>query len=84
MKSQKTFVIKDKFKIHVELFEVNSEVQEDPEIKEHVDFYVQKQAKEMEKVVGYTSEPLDTRFSILRTEETNFGNFYADVIRKEV
>lgn len=38
----------------------------------------------MEKVVGYTSEPLDTRFSILRTEETNFGNFYADVIRKEV
>lgn len=38
----------------------------------------------MQKVVGYTSEPLDTRFSELRTQETNFANFYTDVIRKEV
>lgn len=37
----------------------------------------------MSKVIGFTTEPLDTRFSEIRTNETNFGNFYADVIRRE-
>lgn len=45
---------------------------------------MQESEKEMSKVIGISQEPLDTRFAIIRTEETNFCNFYADVIRKEV
>lgn len=35
----------------------------------------------MQKVIGYTATFLDTRFSVIRAEETRFGNFFADVIR---
>ena len=35
----------------------------------------------MAKTIGYTLYDLDTRFSNLRTKETNFGNFYADVLK---
>lgn len=57
---------------------------EDPKIANHVNEYAEKSKKESEKIIGFTSEPLDTRFSEIRTTETNFGNFYIDVMRKEV
>ena len=63
---------------------VTKEIVEDEAIKEHVDGYVEKSKEEMSKVIGFSSEPLNTAFSALRTQETNFGNFYADVIRREV
>lgn len=49
-----------------------------------MDGYVEKSKEEMSKVIGFSSEPLNTTFSALRTQETNFGNFYTDVIRREV
>ncbi|EWC46120.1 hypothetical protein DRE_04694 [Drechslerella stenobrocha 248] len=35
----------------------------------------------MEKPIGITSVPLDSRFTIVRTQESNIGNFSCDVMR---
>lgn len=32
-------------------------------------------------LIGYTSVDLDIRFSIVRTKETNYGNFLADLVK---
>jgi hypothetical protein len=32
-------------------------------------------------VIGYTDMPLETRFTHIRTEESNLGNFFADLER---
>ena len=37
----------------------------------------------MNVYIGSTGEKLEARFSRLRTEETNLGNFIADVMRTE-
>jgi 5'-nucleotidase len=37
---------------------------------------------EMEKDVGYTNVALDGRFQMVRTSETNLGNFVTDVMRR--
>lgn len=34
-----------------------------------------------DSVVGYTEVDLDTRFSQVRTKETNYGNFVVDLVR---
>ena len=33
-------------------------------------------------MVGHTDVELDTRFTSIRTKETNYGNFFADLIRR--
>ena len=38
----------------------------------------------MQKIIGYTAIDLDTRFENIRTKETNFSNFYMDIIREEL
>jgi 5'-nucleotidase len=38
----------------------------------------------MDKILGYTEVELETRFSEIRTKETNFSNFYADLVREEL
>ena len=35
----------------------------------------------LQKVVGYTAVPLDTRFETVRTKESNMGNFMSDLMR---
>ncbi len=37
--------------------------------------------KKQEKVVGYADCPLEARFKIIRTQESNYGNFFADLFR---
>lgn len=37
--------------------------------------------KKFDQVVGYTSVALDTRFTKIRKEESNYGNFLADLAR---
>lgn len=34
-----------------------------------------------DKVVGYADCPLEARFKVIRTQESNYGNFFADVFR---
>jgi len=37
-------------------------------------------SKRMEEVVGYTAVELECRFSKIRSEETNVGNFITDMM----
>jgi 2',3'-cyclic-nucleotide 2'-phosphodiesterase/3'-nucleotidase len=37
--------------------------------------------KKFDEAVGYASVPLDTRFVKIRKEESNYGNFLADLAR---
>lgn len=64
---EKVYIVKNKFKITLKFHQVTKEIEEDPEIKKHVNYYIEKSRGEMEKVIGYSFEPLDTRFSYLRT-----------------
>lgn len=38
----------------------------------------------MSKTIGYTFCPLETRFEIIRHEESNFANFFADLVRYDL
>lgn len=35
----------------------------------------------LEKPIGYTAVPLDSRFTVVRTKESNIGNFVCDLMR---
>ena len=37
--------------------------------------------KKQDKVVGYAECPLEARFRVIRTQESNYGNFFADLFR---
>ncbi|KAF2400320.1 hypothetical protein EJ06DRAFT_537921 [Trichodelitschia bisporula] len=37
--------------------------------------------KKLDRPIGYTAQPLDARFTTVRTRESNIGNFVADVMR---
>jgi len=57
-------------------------VKEDKEVKETVQTFLKVLGAEMEKDVGYTNVPLDGRFQMIRTSETNLGNFITDIMRR--
>ncbi len=61
---------------------IDSSVPEDKEIKGVVQKFLGVLGAEMEKRVGSTNVPLEGRFQKIRTEETNLGNFIADVMRR--
>lgn len=53
-------------------------------VDQHLRDYVEELMKEYSKydeVVGYTDVPLETQFVKIRTEESNLGNFFADLSR---
>eukprot|EP00922_Rhytidocystis_sp_ex-Travisia-forbesii_P042846 GHVS01064060.1.p1 GENE.GHVS01064060.1~~GHVS01064060.1.p1 ORF type:complete len:647 (-),score=87.60 GHVS01064060.1:1782-3722(-) len=57
------------------------------EPNKHVDILVGRYRNEllsqMDKVVGELAVPLETRFSVIRQQETNCGNWLCDLMRKE-
>ena len=61
---------------------IDSRVEEDKETKEVVDSFLSLLGSEMEKVIGFTNVSLEARFQKVRTQETNLGNFVADVMRR--
>ena len=38
----------------------------------------------MEDVIAYTKSPIEARFKMIRTQETNLGNMVADIVRTHV
>ena len=56
-------------------------IAEDPETKQCVDRFLEILGSEMDKIIGFTNVPLEGRFEKVRTEETNLGNFVADMMR---
>lgn len=53
----------------------------DKDLKRFVDEKIHDYNKDNERIVAYTDVPLETRFSHIRTGETNYGNLCADVAR---
>jgi 5'-nucleotidase len=61
--------------------EVSARVPEDPDVAAIVRRYGDLLNRELDTVVGQTAAPLDARRGMLRTHETNLGNFIADAMR---
>ncbi|KAK4188899.1 putative 5'-nucleotidase precursor [Podospora australis] len=56
-------------------------IPEDQETLQLVNKLTAKLKKSLEKPVGWTAEPLDARFTTVRTRESNIGNFVCDIMR---
>lgn len=56
-------------------------IPEDPETIAMVDKLTSNLKHKLEKPIGYTAVPLDGRFSTVRTQESNLGNFVCDLMR---
>lgn len=69
-----------RYTITWEVHAITAEVAEDPEAAAMVEECAGELSKQMEKTVGYLGCPLDTRFSQIRTKETNASNWIADVM----
>ena len=50
----------------------------------HIHNYTEKLNKQLDKPCFYSEVDLEGRFSRVRTEETNLGNFTADLMRTEL
>jgi 5'-nucleotidase len=72
---------KNKFHLSVEKIDVTRKLTPDPELEKHVRFYNDQYEKSMDIPMAFTAVDLETRFSKIRSEETNFGNFMADLCR---
>ncbi|KAF3931362.1 Apyrase [Dactylellina cionopaga] len=61
--------------------DITSEIQEDEDAAKIVNDLSGALKAKMQKPIGITSVPLDSRFIIVRTQESNIGNFACDVMR---
>lgn len=61
--------------------DVNSAVPEDPYTVALMDKLFSSLQGKLQKVIGYTAVPLDTRFATVRASESNMGNFVSDLMR---
>ncbi|KAI5802624.1 5'-nucleotidase [Pyronema domesticum] len=61
--------------------DVTSDVPEDPETKEKVEKVTSGLKAKLEKPIGFTSVPLDARFTTIRAKESNYANFITDLMR---
>lgn len=64
--------------------EVSARVAPDPAVEALVRRYAARLDRELDAVVGRTAAPLEARGSKLRTEETNLGDFVADLMRRRL
>ncbi|KAJ5483076.1 hypothetical protein N7539_006522 [Penicillium diatomitis] len=56
-------------------------IPEDPDTVAMVDRLTSSLKAKLEKPVGYTASPLDSRFTTVRQRESNLGNFVCDLMR---
>lgn len=64
-----------------ERLEVTSAISEDSEMKEITDGFLTSMSASLDQLIGRLSVDLDGRFEVIRTEETNLGNFICDILR---
>jgi 5'-nucleotidase len=64
--------------------EVSRRVPPDSAVEVLVREYAQRLDRELDVVVGRTTVPLEAHGSKVRTQETNLGNFMADIIRERL
>ena len=61
--------------------DIVSSITPDKETAEMVDKLTAKLKESLEKPIGWTSAPLDSRFTTVRTRESNIGNLVCDIMR---
>lgn len=64
--------------------EVSGRVAPDPAVAELVNAYAQRMSRELDTVAGRSATPLEARGTKLRTQETNLGDFVADLMRERM
>jgi 5'-nucleotidase len=64
--------------------EVSRRVPPEPAVEELVQAYAAKLDRELDGVAGATAVPLEAHGAKLRTEETNLGDFIADLMRERM
>lgn len=62
------------------IFKVPAASSVDQQLKKYVDDLMEEYSK-FDEVIGYTDVDLEMRFTKIRTEESNYGNFLADLTR---
>ena len=75
-------ICKNKFHVSLEKVEITKKWEADPDLAKHVKFYKEQYEKSMNLPIAYTAVDLETRFSRIRSQETNFANLLADICRK--
>ncbi|KAJ2398741.1 hypothetical protein GGI23_003062, partial [Coemansia sp. RSA 2559] len=68
-------------KISVIRHRVTKGIPEDAEVKQMVDTIEAHLSKAMDKLIGFTTTPLDARSTVCRTQESNVGSFSGDLMR---
>jgi 5'-nucleotidase len=67
-----------------ELLPVTSALADEPRTAAVISGFESRLSTELDKVVGNTTVPLETRDQALRASETNIGNYFADAMRSDV
>ncbi|KAF2840107.1 ser/Thr protein phosphatase family protein [Patellaria atrata CBS 101060] len=62
--------------------DIVSEIPQDAKAIEMVEKLTATLKAKLEKPIGYTSAPLDARFTTVRLKESNYGNFVCDLMRQ--
>lgn len=66
--------------VEIEKIDITSKFQEDEDLKQELSQYEDVVAGKMNEVLGHFTVDLDARFSSIRTQETNIGNFVCDIM----
>ena len=69
--------------LRVEKVPITVDIPTNPKIEAHIKKYATELNKKMNQVCGYFDVDIEGRFEYLRYQETNCGNFVADLIRTE-
>lgn len=72
---------KSQWNFHIIRRDVVSSIQPDSKAAEMVEKITEGLRPKLEKPIGYTAVPLDARFTTVRTQESNMGNFVCDLMR---
>ncbi|KAH8280370.1 hypothetical protein KR018_003630 [Drosophila ironensis] len=71
---------REQFTTDVKCVDVTAKIPEDPELKQELSKYAKFIESKLSDVMGVFSVELDGRFSRVRTQETNLGNWVCDVV----
>lgn len=71
---------KGKWDFNIVRRDVVSSIAEDPEVKEMAAQLTNALKSKLDKPIGHTLAPLDARFAVVRRQESNMGNFVADLM----
>ncbi|XP_065570879.1 mannosylglucosyl-3-phosphoglycerate phosphatase-like isoform X2 [Artemia franciscana] len=69
-----------KSEISIEQVDITAKYYEDEELSKELESFTGEVQGKMDEVLAHFSVPLDGRFSSIRTQETNLGNFICDVM----